>query len=62
MTAADLSVGDKVVYQDSEERVEAMVQQINNDTQEILFIDLDDFEWQERFDAIPQVVVRKLNR
>ncbi len=62
MTYKDLTVGDKVVYQDSDEKCEAMVQQINTETEEVLFIDLDEFEWQEPFKNIPDVVIRKFKR
>lgn len=58
ITAYKLKVGDKVKYNDGYESVTAKVTKIDNDKQEIHFIDNEDFEWKEKFTDIPEVVKR----
>lgn len=58
MTHEDLSVGDKVMYQDTDEKVQAQVMKIEDGY--VHFKDWDDFEWQEEFKDIPETVLRKL--
>jgi len=59
MTAKDLKVGDKVMYQDGE-KVQATVMAIDNENKIVKFRDWEDFEWDERFDDIPATVTRKI--
>jgi len=58
MTHEDLKVGDKVMYQDTDEKVQAEVMKIEDGY--VHFKDWDDFEWQEEFKDIPETVIRKL--
>jgi len=65
MKAEDLVVGGKYVYQEDprhpDEKCEVRVQQINTETKKVHFMDLDDFDWEEKFEDIPDVIIRKLN-
>jgi len=65
MEAKDLKVGDKLVYQEDpnypDEKCEVKVTGINLETEKVHFMDLDDFDWEEKFEDIPNVIVRKLN-
>lgn len=60
MRANDLKVGDKVMYQDTDEKVQATVMSIDNDSKIVVFKDWEDFEWEEQFEDIPATVIRKL--
>ena len=60
MRAIDLKIGDQVVYKDTDQAVYAKVVGIDNEKKIIRFIDLDEFEWEEQFNAIPETVSRKL--
>ena len=60
MTHEDLKVGDKVMYQDTEEKCQAEVLVIDTNREIVVFRDWDDFEWDEKFEDIPETVIRKL--
>lgn len=60
MIAEDLFVGDKVMYQDTEERCMATVISIDPEKEIIHFKDWEDFEWEEEFKYIPETVIKKL--
>jgi len=60
MTHEDLKVGDKVMYQDTDEKVQATVMAIDAENEIVRFKDWEDFEWDEMFNDIPATVIRKL--
>jgi len=60
MTHEDLKVGDKVMYQDTDEKVQATVVAIDAENEIVRFKDWEDFEWDEMFNDIPATVIRKL--
>lgn len=60
MTHKDLKVGEKVMYRDSDEKVQAVVLAIDTEKRIVRFMDWEDFEWDEPFDDIPETVIRKL--
>jgi len=60
MTHEDLKVGDKVMYQDTDEKVQATVLAIDKENEVVKFVDWEDFEWEEQFDDIPDTIIRKL--
>jgi len=56
MKASDLGIGDKVRYVDGGETCIAKVLSKDDTKRIIHFIDTDDFEWDEEYDDIPEVV------
>lgn len=62
MTANDLEVGDSIMYQEDPQdaAIQATVLSINIANKIVRFRDWEDFEWDEPFDAIEDVVVKKL--
>jgi hypothetical protein len=61
MTHLDLQPNDKVMYQDGDEKVQATVLKIDTDKELVYFKDWEDFEWEEKFEDIPEVVKRIIN-
>lgn len=58
MKAEDLNVGDNVIYRDDCERCLATVLRVNLINKTVRFKDWDEFEWDERFEEIPETVLR----
>ena len=56
ITHDQLSIGDKVKYDDGDEIVVAKVIRKNNESGTIKFVDMDGFEWDETYKEIPNVV------
>lgn len=56
VTQEQLSIGDKVKYDDGSEVVVAKVIGRDDAKKVIMFIDMDEFEWEETYKEIPFVV------
>ena len=56
ITHDQLSIGDKVKYDDGDEIVVAKVIGRDNEKRSIRFVDMDEFEWDEDYEQIPNVV------
>ena len=61
MEAENLKVGKWYLYEDGGEKVPVKVLKIDTESNVVLFIDHDDFEWPEDFEEIPETIIRELN-
>ena len=61
MEAKDLKVGDKVLCEDTDGMFSAIILYIDTIKKIVRFIDKEDFKWDEKFEDIPQTVLRKLD-
>ncbi len=60
MKAQDLKIGTWYKYKDDNESCSCKVIAIDDEKQEVSFIDDEDFEWESPFEEIPETIVREL--
>lgn len=56
ITFNELKIGNRVVYDDTSEKVNATVINIDHEIKSVRFVDNDGFEWEEPFKDIPSTV------
>lgn len=60
MKAADLKTNSWYKYQDCDETCNAKVEAIDHEKRLVYFVDDEEFQWEDSFDDIPTVIIKKL--